>query len=113
MPFAEQNARGVKHGILAALRQYLYLRALGQDAPLPDSCPALHAEACFDAGCPIATRVGLLKVRITCMDTVDFACCSCKNKQGIWSSIGRCNGSSLGLLQKVCSCRQHDHTSTP
>ena len=64
MPSAEENARSVKHGILAALRQWLYLRALGRDAPLPDSCPALDAEACFDAGCPIATRVGLLKVRI-------------------------------------------------
>ena len=56
---AKVNARSSKHMLLMMLRQWLYARAVGQDAPLPDTCPALQAEACFDAGCPIAARVGL------------------------------------------------------
>ena len=56
---AKVNARSSKHMLLMMLRQWLYARAVGQDAPLPESCPALDAEACFDAGCPIASRVGL------------------------------------------------------
>ena len=56
------NASGIKHAILAALRDWLYARAVGQDAPLLGSCPALHAEACFDAGCPLAASVGLKMV---------------------------------------------------
>ena len=56
------NGQAVKRGMLTALRQWLYVRAMGVDAPLPDSCPVLHAEACFDVGCPLAARVGLLAV---------------------------------------------------
>ena len=56
------NARGTKHMLLGMLREWLYARAVGQDAPVLASCPALDAEACFDASCPLAARVGLKKV---------------------------------------------------
>ena len=58
----DMNASGIKHAILAALREWLYARAVGLDAPLLGSCPALRAEACFDAGCPLAASVGLKTV---------------------------------------------------
>ena len=63
VPFADAQAKAMTCCILAALRQWLYVQALGGDAPLPDSCPALHAEACFDACCPLAARMGLQRVR--------------------------------------------------
>ena len=53
---------GIKRHLLGMLRDYLYARAVGRDAPLPDSCPVLVAEACFDAGCPLAAGVGLKTV---------------------------------------------------
>lgn len=56
---AKLNARSMKLMLLLMLREWLYARAVGQDAPLPDSCPALDVEACFNADCPIAARVGL------------------------------------------------------
>ena len=59
---ADINATGLKHAILAALREWLYARTVGRNAPLSDSCPALHAEACFHTSCPLATSVGLKKV---------------------------------------------------
>ena len=60
---ADLFVKCIKQRILAELRQWLHSRACGEDTPLPDSCPVLHAEACFDAGSPLAAKLGLLKVR--------------------------------------------------
>ena len=74
---AKLNVRSIKHTLLAMLRQWLYARAVRSDVPLPDTCPALDAEACFDAGCPIAARVGLKAKSSPAVRLSDAAFLSC------------------------------------